>query len=52
MGKVAAVAAILIAAYFAFRPHGASADKVADCLQRSGVTVSETPPLQGGEGPD
>ena len=50
MGKLVVVAGIAIAAFLAFRPHGASADKVADCLQQSGATVSLTPPLRGGEG--
>jgi hypothetical protein len=51
MGKVVALAVILIAGYFALRPGGAnSADKVADCLQKSGVTVTQVPFLQGGEG--
>lgn len=50
MAKLVVVAVIAIAAYLAFRPHGASADKVADCLQRSGATITETPPLRGGEG--
>ena len=50
MAKLAVVAVIAIAGFLALRPHGASADKVADCLQRSGVTVSQVPFLQGGEG--
>ena len=50
MAKLAVVAVIAIAAFLAFRPHRASADKVADCLQSSGATVSEVPFLQGGEG--
>jgi hypothetical protein len=48
MGKAAALAVILIAAYFVFRPGGASsADK---CLAESGATITETRFLQGGEG--
>jgi len=50
MAKLGVVAVIAIAAFLAFRPHRASADKVADCLQSSGATVSEVPFLQGGEG--
>jgi hypothetical protein len=51
MGKVAALAVVLIAAYFVFRPGGASsADKVADCVAQSGATITETRLLQGGEG--
>ena len=50
MAKVVVVGVIALVAWLAFRPHSASADKVADCLQRSGATVSEVPFLQGGEG--
>lgn len=50
MAKVVVVGVIALVAWLAFRPHRASADKVADCLQQSGATVSEVPFLQGGEG--
>jgi len=42
---------IAIGAYLLFRPCGPSgADKVADCLQKSGATVTERRLLGGGEG--
>ncbi len=50
MAKVAAVAVIAIAAFLVFHPGAASADKVAECLEKSGATVTQTRFLQGVEG--
>src|ERR1051325_353086 len=48
--KVAVVALVAIAAFLVFRPTGSRADKVANCLETSGATVTQTRLVQGGEG--